>query len=533
MSQQGLCDVEAAVPQMPTKFDTDDGNNAIPVANTLELFSLTVANSTYATPLFSTSSGNTVTYNVKVGAAITGAPADVNDAGLVSFDDTQFTVDEFGFVQLVGGEAAIDEVLTANATPQFVQVGSTATVDFGLSNLALGSSLPNINVGTGNVAFGHHSLESVTNGAGNTAIGLESSDSITTGSNNVAIGKQSLVTSTTSNQNTAVGTSSLLALTTSTGSNTAIGYASLDSITTGVSNTALGEGSGGDLTTSDSSNICIKNAGVSGDNNTIRIGTQGNGAGQQDTTFIAGIVGVTVTGNFVKVDSLGQLGEVSSGAIGQTITGNSGGPLSPTAGNWNIVTDNSTVVFSGAGSTLTLDFGIDNLMLGNDGSTITTGTGNTVFGQTAGDSITSGNNNTLIGENAGTAITTGSSNTIVGVNAGDATTSSTDSTFIGVASGGAINGPDNTFLGGDSGAIMTTGGQNVIIGRRAAVSLTTGNSNVIIGREAASAYSAESNQCIIIGANVVGVNGEDNVTRIGASQNACYIDGIDGYCFCH
>jgi len=45
-----------------------------------------------------------------VGAAITGAPADKNDAGLVSFDDTMFTVDANGFVQLAGGSVGLDSL---------------------------------------------------------------------------------------------------------------------------------------------------------------------------------------------------------------------------------------------------------------------------------------------------------------------------------------------------------------------------------------------------------------------------------------
>lgn len=226
----------------------------------------------------------------------------------------------------VWAAAAVGSVLTDNATPQFAVVGSTSTVDFGITNLALGSDLSAITVGTGNVALGFHALESVSSGAGNTAIGLETADSINSGSNNVAVGKQALATCTSSNQNVAVGNSALLALTTSTGSNTAVGYAALDSITTGTANTALGEAAGGDLTTSDSSNICIKNTGVSGDNNTIRIGTNGSGAGQQDTTFIAGITGVTVAASApIAVDTNGQISSLGFGTAAQVLTSNGAG----------------------------------------------------------------------------------------------------------------------------------------------------------------------------------------------------------------
>lgn len=53
---------------------------------------------------------------------------------------------------------------------------------------------------------------------------------------------------------------------------------------------------------------------------------------------------------------------VDGSVVGQTITGDSGGPLSPTAGNWNIV-GGTGLNTSGAGSTLTINL---------DGSVITT-----------------------------------------------------------------------------------------------------------------------------------------------------------------
>lgn len=47
--------------------------------------------------------------------------------------------------------------------------------------------------------------------------------------------------------------------------------------------------------------------------------------------------------------------DVNGGAVGQTITGNSGGALSPTAGNWNILgTATNGIQSAGAGSTLTV-----------------------------------------------------------------------------------------------------------------------------------------------------------------------------------
>ena len=118
MSQAGIVDFESANPQIPTLFTADQGS-AIPVANELVIDGLTVANGTYSKPTFTTGSGNTIDVNVQVGAAITGAPADKNDAGLVSFDDTMFTVDANGYVQLIGGSDAIDTITGDDAVAVF------------------------------------------------------------------------------------------------------------------------------------------------------------------------------------------------------------------------------------------------------------------------------------------------------------------------------------------------------------------------------------------------------------------------------
>jgi hypothetical protein len=64
-----------------------------------------VANATHATPLFvrqDSVDANQENWDIQVSTALTGAPGDKNDAGIASFDDTDFTVDGDGFVQLVG-----------------------------------------------------------------------------------------------------------------------------------------------------------------------------------------------------------------------------------------------------------------------------------------------------------------------------------------------------------------------------------------------------------------------------------------------
>lgn len=109
MSQAGTVDVEQANPNIPTRFDADTGD-AIPIANVLDIVGSTVANATNAKPLSTSGAGNTITIEVQVGTAITGAPADKNDAGLASFDDTAFAVDANGYVTLIGGGGATTNI---------------------------------------------------------------------------------------------------------------------------------------------------------------------------------------------------------------------------------------------------------------------------------------------------------------------------------------------------------------------------------------------------------------------------------------
>ena len=205
-------------------------------------------------------------------------------------------------------------LLTANATPKFVGTIGTETLDFGLTNLLIGSTGSFIFFASGNVGLGQNSLLSLSIGAGNVSIGYQSSKNLNTGSNNVSIGTNSLFLMTGSVQNVAIGHSSLLNLKLSNGSNTAIGYGSLIALNTGASNISIGVTSGSNLTGSESSNILIGSSGVVGDNNTIRIGLSGNGLGLQNRNFQAGIAGVTISNaSPVYIDTTtGQLGSIPS-----------------------------------------------------------------------------------------------------------------------------------------------------------------------------------------------------------------------------
>jgi hypothetical protein len=127
-------------------------------------------------------------------------------------------------------------------------------------------------------------------GGGNTAEGLDALNSLTTGCCNTATGFNALEANSAGHHNTAEGFQALFH-------------------NTGSSNIGLGSDAGINLTTG-SNNIDIGNSGVAGEANTIRVGKQGT----QESTFIAGISGVGVTGSPVVVNSSGKLGVTSSSA---------------------------------------------------------------------------------------------------------------------------------------------------------------------------------------------------------------------------
>ncbi len=196
---------------------------------------------------------------------------------------------------------------------------------------------------------------------------------------------------------------------------------------------------------------------------------------------------------FFTVDANGFVSGKSTSIV-LTLTGNSG-TATPTSNNINIVTANSTVKFVGAGSTVTQDFGLSNLLLGS-----------------AGSSITVASNTTSLGNGALTALTSGISNTAIG-----------SGSMIKVNSGN-----ENVAVGYSSLANITGGGQNVAVGTQALAAMSGGSNNVAIGYAAGSALSSGNSNNIYIGANQAGVAAENNTTRIGNTQTRAFVKGVDG-----
>jgi hypothetical protein len=200
----------------------------------------------------------------------------------------------------VGQQAALNNETGSGNTA----VGTLALVAnyIGNSNTAIGYYALGANTASANTATGTEALYKNTTGGYNSASGYETLYSNTGGNYNNASGYLALHDNTTGSQNNASGVQALFG--NKTGNfNTASGTDALYANTTGSANIAEGYKAGYNLTTG-GNNIDIGNMGVAGESGTIRIGTNST----QTATYIAGIYGVSVTGNAVVVSSAGQLG---------------------------------------------------------------------------------------------------------------------------------------------------------------------------------------------------------------------------------
>lgn len=219
-------------------------------------------------------------------------------------------------------------------------------------------------------------------------------------------------------------------------------------------------------------------------NHAVQVGN----AGGSLTSLGVGATGTVLAGNTAADPSFQAL----SGLAVTSITGNSG-PAQ--VGAINLVTANSTPLFVGAAGTITLDFNKSNLILGNNGSTITIGAANDGFGSGVLQNITSGSSNSAFGNAALQNVTIGSQTSAFGASAG-----------------GAIN----------------TGGNNTLIGYQSGVLLQSGNSNVALGYQSGSAWGAAVSNNIAVGS--IGSVADSARIRIGTNgtHTTAFIAGIDG-----
>jgi hypothetical protein len=243
-------------------------------------------------------------------------------------------------IQSIASVGSAGYLLTSNgagALPTFQAASGTGFVQTvtGDTGGALSPSAGNINILAGISSTNSGSSVSFA-GSGHT-LTLDVTDI----NNNTIFGKNAGNTSVSGTYNTALGLGSLEGLT-SGGSNVAIGANAGHAVQTGSYNAFLGYGAGAGYTTSESSNITINANGSAGNSNTLTIGS-GTGTGNYEINqaFVSGIYGITpgsADGIPVFIGSGGQLGTVGNGtSLIATLTGNSGGAVSPASGNINVV----------------------------------------------------------------------------------------------------------------------------------------------------------------------------------------------------
>jgi hypothetical protein len=452
-----------------------------------------------------------------------------------------------------------------SAATSFPTDSGTAAPISGVLNIKAGTSLRNAGSSveftgsTNNITF------NVTDSNSNTLIGSTAGGVTTTGTANTGIGQGACSSLSSGIQNTVVGAQA--------------GHW----FTTGSFNALVGYEAGNNYTSGgESSNININSPGVTSESNVLRIGNgTGTGSQQINKSFIYGIRGITpatADGIPVFIGSAGQLGTVGSGGstLISTLTGNTGGAVSPSAGNINIVGDGTTieitgnpgtntltvvglgggggdlsqlsgdtgmalpssgiinviagtssqhsgssVSFSGTGNTLTLNLtdAHSNTIIGNgSGNSSITGTDNVVLGVGSGTAITTGTSNVIIGGLAATSMTGGDQNIIIGHRAGAAAVATTNNVFIGYDAGIACNDDDNIFIGTDAGSALTVGSQNVLIGPGSGESMTSCLNNTFVG------YATANN--LLTGVNNV-VIGWAAGTNYSANESNNILIGMD------
>lgn len=342
MSQVSIIDITGSQPQIPTQFDANVGF-AIPLANVLEIFSDVSAAGSIPTQTIGV--GNNITTYIQTSQAI--AATDATKIGLSAFDSASFAVDANGFVTLTGGGAAFTDIMVDAFTPPGTNpvVPNAGVITITGAQVIAGTVGANV-IRTNSTSANSFAIEiqrSAAIGAPDTTkngvVHFDSSSFVVDGSGFVTL----------------VG-----------------GSAAIDSIGTQTGTNPIVPTAAGLVT--------INGAVVASGTNPVRShGTAANTmALEVQISQALAATDATKIGlcNFdsskFTVDANGFVSTSGTG-IAQTITGDSGGALSPTAGNWNLLGSGS-ITTSGAGSTLTTQLtGLTNhaVLVGAGTSTIT------------------------------------------------------------------------------------------------------------------------------------------------------------------
>ena len=413
-----------AAGSVATTYTTQSGS-ATPLLHVLDIFGATAAAGT--SPLVTSAATNVVTITAQRSQAL--AAADSTKVGLSNFSSAQFAVDANGFVTLSGGITPptlglVPDAHTAPGTTPVVPNGSGNIIVTGSSTVAGSIPVQTNSLAANTITVQVQKTQAIV-ATDATKVGLAAFDSASfavdangfvtlSGGSGAAIEKVNVQTGTTpivpsSGAITINGATVVAGIhpvrTDGTGANTMAVEVQISQALAATDATKVG------LSNYNSTQFAVDaNGFVTSQNFTITAGTGLSGGG---TITLGGSVTLSVNGS----------------VVGETITGNSGGALSPTAGNWNILgassaAGTSPVTTSGSVSTLTVnvqksqaiasadatkvglsnfnstEFAVDaNGFVTSQNFTITAGTGLSGGGTiTLGGSVTLSVNGSVVGE---------------------------------------------------------------------------------------------------------------------------------------
>lgn len=221
-------------------------------------------------------------------------------------------------------------------------------------------------------------------------------------------------------------------------------------------------------------------------------------------------IGITIVGT--PINNTLTVSLIGGGVAAQSFPTDSGTATPNAAGVLNIITNRAinhsgaSFLFSAPGPSNTVQLNvtdaISNTFIGlNSGSLITSGTGrNTALGAISLANVTTGFANTSIGYDSLNLNTTGDNNTAIGHAAMPVSTTSST----------------NTAIGANSMQSLTTSvGANTAVGVQSLRQLLTGVNNCSFGVNAGTSWTGAESNNIVIGYNNIGAAGENNMIRIG------------------
>jgi len=311
-----------------------DAGTASPIAGEIDIIGGVVVAGT--SPIATSGATNVITINAQISQAI--AAADATKIGLCNFDSSVFSVDADGFVTLASGGMGIDSISPNSGTDPVVPDGTGLVNMIGAGSITTVGSLNTLT--TQLTGLTNHAVQI---GAGTTTLTQS----------NIGTDGQVFLGATGADPAFATLTSTGGTITFTPGANT-LNLEADASIATSYlcDNAASAVPAAGVLTVTGGTTTAGTSPLVtSGAGSTVTINAQRSQALAAADSTKVGLSNFDST--YFTVDSDGFVSTAGTG-IGETITGDSGGALSPTAGNWNII-GSEDISTSGSVSTLTIN----------------------------------------------------------------------------------------------------------------------------------------------------------------------------------